>query len=415
MNKILGFALVIALSLFCAASGSIFIGAQNKNFSADTSFDDDLYLAGNSVRFESQVSGDLIGSCRDFVYSGQSAGSVNWAAQRINIIGPVAGSVRAFAQSIEINSTIGRNLVAFGQTVSIGPSTEIAKDATIYAGKVTFEGKVNGRLKIDADEISISGVIDGDLNTNARELEIKPNAVIKGNFTYQSSDEIKIPDGALIEGETKWIKIDKDAAKEEKYRAFRSITTMIMGFTIINIIFSIGLFLLSLLMGNVVIIPLIYLSLIASGLTVLGLTKSKAIKSVSIMKERPWVSLGLGLVLLLIFPLAVGLAMITLIGIPIAVILLFGCGILLFIGAIYTALFIGSLVCRLVGINKKEPSMVCLLLGIIILASLSLIPVLGVLVIIATLMFGLGSTVLSFDIFNVKKLSETLAPETENR
>jgi cytoskeletal protein CcmA (bactofilin family) len=414
MNKIIGLTLIFTICLVSLSLASIFIGAQNKSFSADTIFDDDLYLAGNSVRFESQVTGDLVGASRDFVYSGQSAGSINWAAQRINIIGPVLGSVRACGQSIEINSIIGRNLVAFGQFLSVGPSTEIAKDATIFSGQVTFEGKVAGRLKIDADRVTLSGYVDGDLIINTRELEIKPNAVIKGNLIYKSPTETKIPAGATIGGEVKWIKLDKDV-KVEKYHAFRSITYMTMGFMIINIIFSAIIFLLSLLVGNVVIIPLVYLSLIASGLIVLSITKNKAIKSVSIMKERPWVALGLGFVLLLIFPLATGLALITLIGIPIAAMFLFGCGILLFMGAIYAALFVGSFLCRLIGIKKKEPSFVCLLLGIIVIASLSLIPVLGVLLIIATLMFGLGSTVLSFDIFNAKKLSEKPASPTENQ
>jgi hypothetical protein len=324
----------------------------------------------------------------------------------------VTGSVRAFAQVVEINSSIGRNLLAFAQIIDIGPGTDIAKDANLFASQVTFEGKIANRLKIDADRITLSGIIGGDLIISARDLEIKPNTVIKGNLTYKSPTEAKIPAGASIEGDIKWIKLDKEA-KAEKYHAFRSITTGIMAFMIYNILFSALIFLITLLMGNVVIIPLMYLCLLASGLIVLSITKNKAIKSVSIMKERPWVSLGLGFVLLLLFPLATGLAIITLIGIPIAVLILFGCGILLFIGAIYAALYAGSHICRLFGIKKQEPSFVCLLLGIVVLASLSLIPILGYIVVFVTLMFGLGATVLSFDLFNAKKLSDTLAPPTD--
>jgi cytoskeletal protein CcmA (bactofilin family) len=409
MKKILNLTVFLFLCLFCISSASIFIGAQNKSFRADTLYDDDLYLAGNSIRFESQITGDLIGACQDFVYSGQSQGGVNWAARHINIIGPVAGSVRAFAQTIEINSIIGRNLIVFAQSVNLGPSTDIARDASLFGSQVSFEGKVSGKMKIDGERIKISGIVEGDLTINALELEVSPNTVINGRLIYKSPNEAKIPAGAVIQGEIKWLRQDKEA-KSEKYHAFRSITSMIMGFMLINIIASIAIFILSLFLGNIVIIPLIYLSLIASGLITLGLTKNKATKCVAIMKERPWVSIGLGFVIMLIFPLAIGLTIITLIGIPIAVLILFGCGILMFLGAIYTALYIGSLLCKLAGIKKQEPSLVCLLLGIFTLTSASLIPVLGILVILVTLMFGLGATVLSFEMFNPKKISETLAP-----
>lgn len=413
MKKILNLVLILSLCLYSAATASIFVKAQNKSFSADTVFDDDLYLAGNSVRFESQITGDLIGACQDFVYSGQSQGSINWAARHINIIGPVAGSVRAFAQSVEINSGIGRNLLAFAQSINIGPATDIARDASLFGGQITFEGKVAGKMRVDGERVKISGIVAGDLIISALELEVSPNTIINGSLTYKSPNEAKIPASAIVQGEIKWVKLDKET-KSEKYHAFRSITSMIMGFMVINTISSVIIFLLCLLIGNVVIIPLLYLSLIACSLIVLGLTKSKATKCVAIMRERPWVSLGLGFVIMLIFPLAIGLAIVTLIGIPMAVLILFGGGIALFIGAVYTALYIGSLICRLTGIKRQEPSILCLLIGILVLATLGLIPILGVLVVLLTLMFGLGSIVLSFDLFNPKRISETLAP-AENK
>ncbi len=407
MKKIIHLSLVLLLSTYCFVSASIFIKTQNKSFPADTTFDDDLYLAGNSVRFESQINGDLIGVCRYLVYSGQSQGNINLAAQQINVIGPVSGSIRAFAQSVEINSTIGRNLIAFAQSINIGPATDIGRDASLFGGQITFEGTVRGDMRADCERLKISGVVDGNLKINAVDFEISPNSVINGDLIYKSPTEAKIPAGTVVRGETKWIKLEPEE-RAEKYHAFRSITALVIGFMIINIISSLIIFLLYILIGNTVIIPLMYLSLIACGLIILGLNKNKATKCVAIMRERPWVSLGLGFVIILILPLAIGVAMITLIGIPMAVLILFGSGIALFIGAVYTALYIGSFLCKLVGIKKQEPSIVCLVIGIIVLATLSLIPVLGFLIIALALMFGLGSTVLSFELFRPQKISEIL-------
>lgn len=409
MKKTFNLTIILLLTLIGISSASIFMGAQNKSFPADTVFDDDLYLGGNSIRFDSRITGDLIGASQDFVYSGQSQGGVNWAARHININGPVGGSVRACAQVVEVNSNIGRNLIIFAQMINIGPAAEIARDASLFGSQITFEGKVAGRMRIEGDRIKLSGVVEGDLLINAQEIEILPNAIIKGNLTYKSLNEAKIPAGTIIDGGIKWEKLDKET-KAEKYHAFRSITSIVMGFMIINIGASIAIFLLILLIGNIVIIPLMYLSLIACSLIVLSLTKNKAVKCVAIMKERPWVSLGLGFVIMLLFPLAIGISIVTLIGIPMAALILFGGGIALFIGSVYSSLYIGSLICKMVGIKKQEPSIVCLLVGIIILASFSLIPILGVIIVLLISMFGLGATVLSFEIFYPRKLSEIQVP-----
>jgi cytoskeletal protein CcmA (bactofilin family) len=412
MRRIIG--LISGVVLFsCSISfASIFIGAQSRSFLQDTLFDDDLYFAGNNIRFESQVSGDLVGACQEFVYAGHTRGNINWAARKITIAGPVDGSVRVFAQNIDINSPLGRNLIAFAQAINIGPAAEIAKDANLYAAQVIFEGKAAGRLTIDADLVSISGSIGGDLRIRANDLEIKPNTVIEGNLVYKSPIEAKIPAGAVVKGEVKWTQIEK-GAQTQKYHAFRPITFMIFSFSILNFLFSLIIFLLALILGNTALIPLMYLALIASGVVILSLTKNKAIKAVAIMRARPWVSLALGLVILLLFPLATGLAILTLVGIPLAVIILFGCAILLLVGAVYVAVYVGSFICRIFNIKKKEPSLVCLVTGMVTLATLCLIPVIGWFVVIAVMMFGLGAVVLSFDLFTPKSLIDTIAPSSQ--
>ena len=134
--------LMLTLAFSSMTYASIFIGTDNKNFKPQAVYDDDIFLGGNKIRFQSEITGDLIGGSRELNFSGTSLGNINWAAQWIIINGPVERSVRIFAQTIDINAPIGRNLIAFGQSISIGPETRITRDAMIAGGTIIFEGFV---------------------------------------------------------------------------------------------------------------------------------------------------------------------------------------------------------------------------------------------------------------------------------
>ena len=410
-RKILMITIALA-GLYSSSMASIFVGTHNRSFTADTLFDDDIFITGNKVRFESQVSGDLIGACQEMVISGQIRGNVNLAARNINIIGPIDNSFRGFAQNIEINSGIHRNLIAFAQSVNMGPGAEIGSDANIFAGQVTFEGKIGKKLTVYAEKVTIAGTVIGDLVLHSENIEIRPNAIIEGDFRYTSPEEIKIPAGASIKGKTIWKKVEK-GDEGKKFQAFKPITFAVHIFLIFNFIFGGIIYILTLILGNAILIPIMFLALIFSGIVTLALTRRRAVLAIDVMRKRPLVATGLGLLIILLFPIVTALAMLTLIGIPLAALMIFGFGILLFIGFIYTSVYIGSWLCRMIGIKKKEPSFVCFITGSILLTLLSLTPILGWIIVVVTLMFGSGAIILSLEKFKaeIAKIDELDKPQ----
>ena len=110
---------IIAIVILAANSvfASLFIGADNKSLHPQEIYNDDMYLTGNSIRFQSHIIGDLVGASQELVFSGQADNNISWAARFITVNGTVQGTVRGFAQKIDINAPIGRNLVALGQRV----------------------------------------------------------------------------------------------------------------------------------------------------------------------------------------------------------------------------------------------------------------------------------------------------------
>ncbi|MCP4580271.1 MAG: polymer-forming cytoskeletal protein [candidate division Zixibacteria bacterium] len=393
--------LMLILAFSGITNASIFIGTDNKNFRPQAVYDDDIFLGGNKIRFQSEITGDLIGGSQELDFSGTSAGNINWAARWIIIKGPVENSVRIFAQKIDINAPIGRNLIAFGQSISIGPATRITRDAIIRGETVEFEGYVGKELNIKGDQITIAGTIAGNLDIEAQQLEIKPNTVIEGDLIYESPEKVKIEDSVIINGEIRRIesKIDN---KTEKYRAFSPITFMLGMFLVFNFICSLFIFVTSLFLGNGLLIPCIIIALIVCGVIIVNLNRKIAIRAVRIIEKRLLVAFGLGLLLILLFPLAAFLTTATVIGMPLGLMIVFAFGIMTFAGAIYAAQFVGCNIGRLLNLGKKPLSNPTLIIGIVLLSLILLIPVVNWILTILILATGLGALVLSLGIFKEK-------------
>jgi cytoskeletal protein CcmA (bactofilin family) len=382
--------------------------AKDIAYSPDSVYDDDMLVLGSIIRFQSQVTADLIGASQELVFSGETKGNLDWFSRHITVIGPVGGSFRGLAQTIDVNAPVGRNILAFAQYITIGPSAEISHNANLLAAEVVFEGKINNKLVIKAGKVSIAGKVNGDLDIEAEEIEIQPNTIVEGDFYYKTPEEIKLKSGAIIKGEKHWTEQEKKIEKK-KYKAFGAITFMLKMFLILNFIYSLIVFIIALIPGNTAMIPLMLLALIVSGAVVISLNKQRAIKAMTVMGKRFFVALGLGFILLLLFPLAAGLAILTIIGIPLGLIIVFAFGISCFVGSIYTAQFVGTNVGRLINIRREPPSFICLVLGIIVLAAISLIPVIGWIVVLLTLMLGLGALVLSLERFIGKVAADAVS------
>lgn len=401
--------LAIGLAMFVDASAAIFIGTNYRSFEADTVYDDDFYIGGNSIRFQSEVTGDLIGGSRDLVFTGICGGDIMWGAQHIAIKGTVDRTVRLFGQDIEINAFIGRDLLAFGQKIIIGPGTKIIKDGGFFGESIEFNGFIGRNLLIRGDKVSISGTINGNLDIEAKDLEIKPNTVIEGNLIYKTPEQAKIESSVIIHGEVKWTEMQAKS-KGQEYKAFSPITFMVNMFLVFNFIFGILIFIITLILGNGWLIPLMFLGLIVSGIVIVSLNRNMALKAVGVLEKRFFASFGLGILLILLFPLAGFLAIVSIIGMPLGMLILFGFGMVCFIGSIYTAQFVGCSIGRLLNLGKIPPSIFTLIIGIVILAGLILIPIIGWLIAIVVLAAGMGSVILSLERFkNAKMVNDVRA------
>lgn len=109
----------------------------------------------------------------------------------------------------------------------------------------------------------------------------------------------------------------------------------------------------------------------------------------SVLTKGPWLSLGIGLLSIILFPFAFVILALTIVGIPLAFILFFLFLIILYLVKIFISYFLGSFTLQKLG--KKAEMVWVFVLGLVIYFVLASIPFLGPIFSAAATLFGLGA------------------------
>jgi cytoskeletal protein CcmA (bactofilin family) len=364
LKVILSAALLIGLSLIGYKSN-----AQTEFFGGEVvtegePIEDDHFTAGGSVTILSPVMGDLFAAGGNIVLKGPVEGDLFACGGSVLSTGDIQEDARLAGGQIRIGGSIRRNASAFGGTVVLEKDGEVGRDLNVGCGELTIAGLIKRDLEGSADQVVISGTIEGDAKIDAGKITLMPTAQILGDLSYSSSKEADIQEGAFIQGE---ITHRKSKASKEKRGGMGTFTILLKLLSIISLfLFGIFLILLSPKMAN---------------------------RAASNIRSSPWKSLGIGLLLLLVVPAVVGALAITLVGIPLALVLLVTYLIFLYISKIYTGLFLGLIIVKGAGQEKKGKMIGALLLGLAVLTILTSIPFVGKIFLIIAVLFGLGAFV----------------------
>jgi cytoskeletal protein CcmA (bactofilin family) len=361
-------AVLLTLFNFDTCFGTDFRVGENFFFSDTLSINDDLIIAGNTIKSSAAIKGDFFSASYRLVQNGTVEGSVIAVAKDIDISGQVNGSVSGWAENISVNGKVNRNLIGFCSALNIKPDADIGGDVTAFGGELTLDGKIGKGLRGSIGTLIISGIVNGDVSVKADKIILMPTAKILGDFKYKSQKQAKIESGASVSGQTLWTK--EEPKKEKKPKDV---------FTLKSIITEI-LFLLALMITGIV-LTLIF--------------KKKAYQAKRAITSSFLKSLGWGFVFMVCIPIAIIILIVTILGIPIAIISLFAYAVLLYIAKIPVATALGEKIIKALG-KEGEPSLIpSMLLGLIVLTILLNIPYLEWLIYFIVLFTGFGAILTS--------------------
>lgn len=321
------------------------------------------YAAGETVDVPTGVSGDVVVVGRTVTLSNVAEGDVLAAGWRVTLSGHARDDVRIAGQRIEIAAPIEGDLTAAGAEVRITPATRVAGRAWLTGGVVDVRGTFERELRVAGGTVRLGGEFREPVHVVAERIEVLPDARILAAFTYESPKQATVADTATITGPSTFRAITPREARDA--RTFRVVSSVFFA-----------------------------VNLVLAGLLFLWLMPAASAALLTTMRSAPARSGLVGIGLLVAVPIAAMVLIVTLVGLPIGVAVGALYAAALLVGLILTALRIGEWeagVFRWRDIGSARQRRLALIAGVLTLAALRGVPVIGTVVVIISVAFGLGA------------------------
>ena len=297
----------------------------------DVLINDNLLVVGKTIEVFATVTGDLIA-----------------VGESILVDGNVKGNVIAGGRNVFIKSAVKNDLIAGGWKLDVMENARVGKDAFLVCINGTIDGKILRDLKVGANTLGIGA-----------------NALVAGKFDH-SVENLDISDLAKIVGKTTFHERTDLANRVTKYAGFFVYFKKILGALSVLLLGAI----------SILFMP----------------------KQVNLITEKMshhfWTCMGWGILFLAVIPLIGGFLLLTMVGIPLAVLMMFAYAFVIYINGIFSSIVIGKMLFHRIGM-PAIPQILALLLGFFVLELVGVIPVLGGLMRLVLVFWAFGAIVSS--------------------
>lgn len=354
--------------------------------------EDDLYVAGETVVIDGTVQGDLIAAGQTVEVNGTVTGDVIVAGAEVILNGDMEDDVRAAGAALEINGTIADDLVIAGggnfsfrgekstiqPGVHISSESAIGGDVMIAAGEATFAGTADGDAWMGGGKLTLLGRIGGDAHLASQSLNVQDSASVGGTLEYESSRQIDIPPGVSPD-----VQYHETPSGSRRQDTPANPVGEVFGWLLRTVLIALGFALLGWLSWK-----------FAPGLVT---------RTTETIESAPGKSALYGTVimlLLMVIPLASLLLVLLVLlfwgwfpAFAVAIFLFGVLGLVWWFSPLLTGLWVGRWLMARAG--KDASTMTALLAGMILLALVGRLPIIGWLVYLLSFVFALGGLALS--------------------
>jgi hypothetical protein len=167
---------------------------------------DDLMTAGENVRVEAEVNGDVAAAGSTVTVAGPVEGYVMSAGRTVTLDGRIGNDLWAAGQSVQVRAPVENNALVAGRDVNLEPSAAIGHDAHLAGNLVRADGRIGRNLTIGAATAEIGAEVGGDVHANAARVSVLPGAVIHGNLDVTGARPPDISPQARVLGQVKYQK-----------------------------------------------------------------------------------------------------------------------------------------------------------------------------------------------------------------
>lgn len=333
------------------------------NVGSSEVIDSSLYAAGRTVDISAEVQGDLYCAGQNVTVSGKVHGDILCAGQTVQILGEVDGDIRVAGQTVTLQGKVTGSATIAAQSFVQDSKAQIGKDLTLGSSDATLNGFIGRDIVLGGASIHLSGTVGRNITGSVDSFRLENSAIVGGKVDYTSANQLQKSEQAKVAG---------NITRHEPKDSGHSKRGAVFGF-------AIGWFLYCLMAMSL--ITLVLILLLPRLLRVLT---DRAL-------ANPWKPLLVGLTTSIIVPIMLVVLLITVIGIPLAIMLGLVWLLICFTSAPVSGYYVGRQV-----LPRDNNEVLTALVGSALLLVLYFIPFIGFFIFLLAFWLGSGVIVMEF-------------------
>ncbi|HEU5296125.1 MAG TPA: polymer-forming cytoskeletal protein [Burkholderiaceae bacterium] len=159
-----------------------------------------VFVAGGMLSVREPVAGDLFAAGGHVEVDGAIGGDAMAAGGRLRVAGDVGQALRAAGGEVIVQGRVGHSARVAGGHIEFGPKSEVLGDLSVGAGQIRLLGSVHGDVQAAGGRLRIDGPVGGDVLATTGQVELGPNARIAGKLRYRGGPGIQRDPAAQVAG-----------------------------------------------------------------------------------------------------------------------------------------------------------------------------------------------------------------------
>lgn len=186
--------------------------------------EDDLYVSAERFTLDGTVKGDVIAAGQTIIINGTVEGDLIAAGQTVVINGTVKDDVRIAGAALQLgaDSSIGGDLISAGASLEAQENSMVSGDLLFGGGQALLAGTVGDDSMIGTGALKLSGQFGGDVTAEVADaseagpspatyiqdieiavpavapgLTVSKDAKIEGDLIYTQTQDLDIPSGVV--------------------------------------------------------------------------------------------------------------------------------------------------------------------------------------------------------------------------
>ena len=357
---VLGLALGVAAPVM--AESLVQMSETTVSVAADKTVEGSAFLGGDNLTVDGIIKGDLFCAGNTITVNGTVEGDVICGANSLTIAGTVRGDIRVAGNTVILKGQIDGSASVAANSLVMDSSANVGRDLLVGSSTASLDGKVGRDVRVGSNQLTFTGSVGRNVESMVNSLVIAEGAKIAGNVHYVSETDGVVAAGAVAgtiqrEAPSKYAGNDYQMSWQDVVQGFMAGAIFL---AVMFIVFALFV---------VLVLPRY----------IRGLTDNKA--SVDLLKATL-----VGLVALVVSAPVMLLVAISGVGLLVSGFLFVAYGLAIILSGVPVAYLLGKFM-----LNGRSTNVFAIVgLGALVLAILSLLPLIGFLVIFVSTSLGLG-------------------------